>query len=105
MAHLQRKPISGVGTRVYVIMDARGYVKVGVSKHPQGRAHSLAAGNPTTLRVVYETKPFSRAYALALEAAAHDFLAGCNLGREWFSCEFRTAVEALHLLGGLGDDA
>lgn len=98
-AHLQREPAGfRDGVRVYVMEDVRGYVKVGISNNPAVRVHSLSAGNPTRLRVVYASEVYSRGYAMAVEAAVHDFLAGANLGREWFHCGFETAIGAIRLM-------
>lgn len=103
-AHVPRAPSPGErGVRVYVMRDARGYVKVGISNAPLARIRELSAGNPEGLELVFQTLEYSRAYALAVEAAVHHDLAAFRKGREWFDCTAGRAMQAIYLMGAEGD--
>lgn len=103
-AHFRREPWSHLKpARVYVMSDVRGFVKIGIASNPTARAHDLSAGNPEQVHLVFETEAYDRQYAMAVEAAAHDYLAEASCGREWFACGADAAVAAIYLMGGEGE--
>jgi hypothetical protein len=81
------------GTRVYVIEDAAGWCKIGLSRDPEGRLRALQTGNPRPLRLAYVTQPFTRDDAALLEYVAHLGFAKHRVNGEWFACRAET-VEA-----------
>jgi Meiotically up-regulated gene 113 len=81
-------------TYLYCIQSL-DHVKIGLADDPNKRLQELALGNPHEMRGV-ETWRVRKSSALIFEAAVHDILAECAVGREWFKTTpeaARAAVE------------
>lgn len=83
------------GTCVYVIAEAAGCVKIGISDKPHWRAEAMQTGNSRRLTVLYSTAPFARSFALSIEQTAHAILSRRRVHREWFNCAPAVAIAAI----------
>jgi hypothetical protein len=84
IGHLPRK--------LYFIVDEpREYVKIGISRDPTARLHSLQAGCPIALELEMVLE-FNNAGAEQLEDALHQHFAEHWLHREWF--RYAPAIKA-----------
>lgn len=72
---------------VYIIADEQGYVKVGISKHPEKRLKQLQTGHPTKLSLIF-TEEFecTRDHLLKIEKEIHKDLRNFTkkVHGEWF---------------------
>jgi hypothetical protein len=91
---VRQKPAED-GVRVYVMEDAAGRVKVGISQNPYWRRKQLAYELKTEITLYYATAGMTRAEALAIEARAHSDLAEHRVVGEWFSCDLGDAVDVV----------
>ncbi len=95
-------PVDGErGVRVYVMHDAGGHVKVGVSDNPWWRRCAIEACNPRDVTLVYWSMEFARWRALEVERTAHQCLSEWRHRNEWFTCNAETAIEAVKGAGGI----
>ena len=72
---------------IYIIGNDKGYIKVGVSKHPDKRLRQLQTGNEHKLTLLF-TEEFecTRKHLLCIEKAVHKSLRNMSIKciGEWF---------------------
>ena len=72
---------------VYIISDNNGYIKVGISKHPEKRLKQLQTGNMNRLQLVF-TEEFEckRDHLLKIERLIHRAISNKSkhMKGEWF---------------------
>lgn len=80
---------------LYVISEIDGqFIKIGVSQHPVKRLADLQSANARKLQIERTFELRSRNIALTAEARAHEILAHCRAGGEWFKTDANEAVDA-----------
>lgn len=91
------------GGFIYIVRDANGLLKIGISSNPTARLATLRTASPVPLAFEYIGALRSDGYAI--EAKAHDILSRHRLSGEWFDCAPEVAVGAIsaaaHSLGEL----
>lgn len=98
-----RSPPEAPDVSIYVIVDTvPGIhpVKVGISWKPEDRRKVLERERGRSLRVAYRSRGFIRTEAMRIERWAHALLNPWALGREWFLCDPRDAIETVVACGG-----
>lgn len=78
---------------VYVIQDARGAVKIGITVNVSARLSELQVGNPHELTVAYRLLVDNRALAQEIESILHRRYAADALRGEWFSTNVYRLIE------------
>lgn len=73
--------------------EAGEFHKVGIARNPEERLHQVQAGNPRLL-CLYD-KWDVRPWAVRVESGAHQMLKDHSVGREWFSADRNTCIEAI----------
>lgn len=84
---------------VYVIGQADGPLKIGVSSDVEKRRKSLQTASHKDFLIIHLSRPMRRKDAFAVERDSHQQLAAHAVGGEWFSCtaeEARCAIERAH---------
>jgi T5orf172 domain len=81
------------GSFIYVIRGDHGMLKIGVSTNPSARLAQLRTSSPFKLSFAYMGALRCNGYAV--EAAAHETLAGYRQNGEWFNCPVDMAVAAI----------
>ena len=85
---------------LYIISDvAERFVKVGVSRSPEGRMRTLQTANPFALKIAHVTNAFERCEAVKIERLIHQELGAVHSHGEWFSCGPRVALNAMIAVG------
>jgi hypothetical protein len=81
------------GSFIYVIRGDHGLIKIGVSSNPSARLARLRTASAVPLTIAYVGALRCNGYAV--EAAAHETLAGYRQNGEWFNCPVDMAVAAI----------
>jgi hypothetical protein len=81
------------GRFIYIISGNHGLIKIGVSSNPSARLAQLQTASAVPLTIAYLAALRCNGYAV--EAAAHETLAGYRQNGEWFSCPVDMAVAAI----------
>jgi predicted GIY-YIG superfamily endonuclease len=75
---------------IYIISDNNGYIKVGISKHPEKRLKQLQTGHPNNLTLLF-TEEFEckRRHLLKIEKLIHRKIHDIakHMKGEWFAIE------------------
>lgn len=80
---------------VYVIEDAGGMTKVGVSTDPESRLLTLQTANPSRISIHFTLPCINSRLAYKIENKAHSILLDQKANGEWFSCGASKAVSAV----------
>jgi hypothetical protein len=81
------------GSFIYIIRGDHGLIKIGISSNPTARLAQLRAASAVPLAIAYVGALRCNGYAV--EAAAHETLAGYRQNGEWFNCPVDMAVAAI----------
>jgi hypothetical protein len=81
------------GSFIYIIRGDHGLLKIGISSNPSARLAQLRAASPSALSLAYMAA--LRSNGFAVEAEAHQTLAGYRLEGEWFNCPVDMTVAAI----------
>lgn len=83
-------------SRIYVMKNSIGFVKIGVSLNPEHRAKSLQTGSCYQIVSLYFTEPCYNAYYL--EKLAHNYFRSVKEYGEWYNCSFDEAKNLISIL-------
>lgn len=83
-----------VATVVYVV-EAGGYVKVGIAEDVAARFAAIKTNCPLPTRIAFTTEPLPRPWARKVEAWCSFVLADKSAQGEWFQCAVHEAVAAI----------
>jgi len=88
---------------VYVIAAENGPVKIGISKDPDARIHTLEKQSGRLISSQYVSPPHSA--ARYIEKAAHSHFSGARLEGEWFDVPFEEAKAFVEQLVSASENA